>query len=114
MKPTIIACIPAYDEERTIARVVIEVGRYVDKVIVCDDGSKDLTGEIAGRLGAEVIRHERNMGYGAALHTLFKRAREIDPDVMVVLLNPCIPVLHRDQLKPCSLIGLLGLHGRQV
>jgi glycosyltransferase involved in cell wall biosynthesis len=42
--------------------------RYVDKVIVCDDGSTDLTGEIAGRLGAEVIRHERNMGYGDALH----------------------------------------------
>ena len=85
VKPTIIACIPAYNEERTIARVVIEVERYVDRVIVCDDGSTDLTGEIAGRLGAEVIRHERNMGYGAALHTLFKRAREIDPDVMVVL-----------------------------
>jgi hypothetical protein len=31
MKPTIIACIPAYNEERTIARVVIEVERYVDR-----------------------------------------------------------------------------------
>ena len=85
MKPTIIACIPAYNEERTIARVVVEAQRYVDKVIVCDDGSTDLTGEIARRLGAEVIKHEKNMGYGAALRTLFKRAREINPDVMVVL-----------------------------
>jgi hypothetical protein len=32
--------------------------------LLCDDGSTDLT----GRLGAEVIRHERNMGYGDALH----------------------------------------------
>jgi glycosyltransferase involved in cell wall biosynthesis len=62
VKPTIIACIPAYNEERTIARVVIEVERYVDRVIVCDDGSTDLTGEIAGRLGAEVIRHEKDIG----------------------------------------------------
>jgi glycosyltransferase involved in cell wall biosynthesis len=64
----IIACIPAYNEAETIARVVIEVERYVDRVVVCHDGSTDLTGEIAGRLGAEVIRHERNMGYGDVLH----------------------------------------------
>jgi glycosyltransferase involved in cell wall biosynthesis len=81
----IIACIPAYNEEKTIARVIVEVQKYVDKVIVCDDGSTDLTGEIARRLGAEVIRHERNMGYGAALATLFKAARELDASAMVVL-----------------------------
>jgi glycosyltransferase involved in cell wall biosynthesis len=54
-------------------------------VIVCDDGSKDMTGEIAERLGAEVIRHDRNMGYGAALASLFGRAREIGADAMVTL-----------------------------
>jgi len=85
LKPLIVACIPAYNEERTIARVIIEAQRYVDKVIVCDDGSTDLTGEIARRLGAEVVRHERNMGYGAALLTLFKAAREADASAMVVL-----------------------------
>jgi glycosyltransferase involved in cell wall biosynthesis len=84
-KHFIIACIPAYNEERTIARVVIEAQKYVDKVLVCDDGSRDLTGEIAERLGAEVIRHDRNMGYGAALASLFERAREMGPDVMVTL-----------------------------
>ena len=84
-KPYIIAAIPAYNEERTIARVVIEAQKYVDKVIVCDDGSTDLTGEIAKRLGAEVIRHEKNIGYGGALSSLFKRAREINPDAMIVL-----------------------------
>ena len=84
-KPYIIAAIPAYNEERTIARVIIETQKYVDKVIVCDDGSTDLTGEIAKRLGAEVIRHEKNIGYGGALSSLFKRAREINPDAMIVL-----------------------------
>jgi glycosyltransferase involved in cell wall biosynthesis len=84
-KYTVIACIPAYNEECTIAKVVILTQRYVDKVIVCDDGSTDMTGEIARRLGAEVIRHKKNMGYGAALRSLFKRAREVDPDVMVIL-----------------------------
>ena len=85
MKPLIVACIPAYNEERTVARVIIEAQRYVDKVIVCDDGSTDLTGEIARRLGAEVVRHERNMGYGAALSTLFRAARVADASAMVVL-----------------------------
>jgi glycosyltransferase involved in cell wall biosynthesis len=39
-----------------------------------------LTAEIAERLGAEVIRHERNLGYGAAIQSLFRRARELDAD----------------------------------
>lgn len=81
----IIACVPAYNEERTIAQVIIRTMKHVDKVIVCDDGSKDMTGEIAGRLGAEVIYHERNEGYGASLHSLFNRARELDANVTVTL-----------------------------
>jgi len=85
LKPLIVACIPAYNEERTIARVVVEAQRYVDKVIVCDDGSTDLTGEIARRLGAEVVRHERNMGKGAALRDLFRVVKEYDPKIIVVL-----------------------------
>lgn len=81
----VIVGIPAFNEEKTIARVVLEAQKYADRVVVCDDGSTDLTGKIAERLGAEVIRHERNMGYGAALSSLFKRAHEMGPDVMVIL-----------------------------
>ena len=84
-QPFIVALIPAYNEERTIAKIVLKTKKYVDKVIVCDDGSTDMTGEIAKALGVEVIRHERNMGYGAALISLFKRARELNPDVIVTL-----------------------------
>jgi len=85
LKPFVVAAIPAYDEEKTIARVVLEAQRFVDKVVVCDDGSRDMTAEIAERLGADVVRHERNFGYGAALQSLFKRARELGADVMVTL-----------------------------
>ncbi len=84
-KPHIIACIPAFNEERTIAGIIIKAQKYVDKVLVCDDGSQDLTGEIAARLGAEVIRHERNMGKGAAIKSLFKRSIELNPDIVVFL-----------------------------
>jgi len=81
----VVACIPAKDEEGTIAKVILKAMRYVDKVLVCDDGSTDLTGEIAARLGAEVIRHGRNMGYGAALRALFERAIGLGADVVVTL-----------------------------
>ena len=42
-KPFIVACIPAFNEERTIAGVVVLAMKHVDRVIVCDDVSRDLT-----------------------------------------------------------------------
>jgi len=59
--------------------------RYVDRVVVCDDGSRDLTGEIAGGLGAVVVRHDRNMGYGASLRGLFAEALRLVADVVVTM-----------------------------
>ena len=62
-----LACIPALNAEPTIGRVVLGCLKYVDIVLVCDDGSTDLTGAIAEKLGARVIKHDRNMGKGEAL-----------------------------------------------
>ena len=84
-RAVIVAGIPAFNEEKTIAKVVLLAQRHVDKIIVCDDGSSDLTGEIARGLDATVIQHERNLGYGAAIKSLFEEARAIDADVMVTL-----------------------------
>jgi len=81
----IVAAIPAFNEEATIARVVIGSGRYVDKVLVCDDGSSDMTGEIAERLGADVVRHERNLGKGAAIRSLFDFAKRLGADIVVTI-----------------------------
>jgi len=81
----IIACIPAFNEERNIGGVIVRAKRYVDRVVVCDDGSGDLTGAIAEGLGAVVVRHERNRGKGAALNSSFRYVRDLKPDVVVVL-----------------------------
>lgn len=81
----VVVGIPAFNEEKTIARVVLGAQKYADVVVVCDDGSTDLTCEIAKRLGAVVIRHEQNSGYGAALQSLFKKARLLKADVLVTL-----------------------------
>ena len=77
--------IPALNEEDSIAKVVIKSLEQAEKVVVCDDGSDDMTGRIAAGLGAEVIRHERNLGYGASLSSLFLRAKELEADVFVTL-----------------------------
>ncbi len=84
-KPLIVIGIPAYNEERSIAKVVLDAHRYADVVVVCDDGSSDMTGEIAEKLGATVVRHDKNKGYGAAMQSLFKETKRLDADVLVTL-----------------------------
>lgn len=81
--PRIAVVIPAFNEEQAIASVVLTAKKFADLVIVCDDGSQDMTGEIAKKLGAEVVAHRRNSGYGTALASLFTRARELGADIVV-------------------------------
>lgn len=85
IKPIVVVGIPAYNEERTIAKIVLNAQKFADIVVVCDDGSDDLTCTIAKRLGAEVIAHKKNSGYGAALQSIFKRAQELDADVLLTI-----------------------------
>jgi glycosyltransferase involved in cell wall biosynthesis len=80
-----VAVIPAYNEEYSIAKVVLGTRRYVDRVIVCDDGSKDMTSVIAEELGATVVRHGENRGKGEALRTLHKEIVKLDPDIIITV-----------------------------
>jgi len=75
--------IPAYNEEKNIAGIISRVKKYADSIIVCDDGSNDLTSEISEQLGAIVIKHSKNMGYGAAINSLFLKAKEVGSDVFL-------------------------------
>jgi len=68
-KKKVWAVIPAYNEEREIFGIIKKAGKYVDKVVVVDDGSKDLTNSIARAAGVVVICHIINLGKGAALKT---------------------------------------------
>lgn len=76
---------PAFNEEKYIGTLVLQARRYVDEVIVIDDGSTDDTVETAKLAGARVITHEKNRGYGAAIQSIFAEAKKLDPDVLVVL-----------------------------
>jgi len=81
----VIACIPAFNEEKVIANLIKDVSKYVDSVIVCDDGSTDGTVNEAKKSGAFVISHDKNLGKGAALKSLFNFARHSNADVIVTM-----------------------------
>ena len=80
-----LTCIPAFNEEHVIEKIVKEALRYSTNVVVCDDGSLDNTSEIAEKAGAYVITHKKNLGKGAALKSLFTYARHFDADVIVTI-----------------------------
>lgn len=81
----VLACIPAFNEEKVIQRIVAETLRYVDDVVVCDDGSYDKTSLLAEQAGAHVIKHKENRGKGAALKSLFNYAKNSNYEVFVTM-----------------------------
>jgi glycosyltransferase involved in cell wall biosynthesis len=82
---SVVAIIPAHNEERFIGSVVLKASQYAATVIVVDDGSDDATAEIAKAAGATVLRHPHNLGKGVALNTGFRAARNIGPAAVVIL-----------------------------
>jgi glycosyltransferase involved in cell wall biosynthesis len=79
-----VAVIPALDEAGNIGSVVDGIGRYVDKVVVVDNGSRDSTADVAREHGA-IVEHEPRRGYGAACHRGLARARALDASVVMIL-----------------------------
>ena len=79
----IIIGIPAFNEEKNIASIITKLTNITDTVIVCNDGSNDLTAEISEKMGAIVINHKKNLGYGGAIRSIFFKAKEMNGDVLV-------------------------------
>jgi glycosyltransferase involved in cell wall biosynthesis len=81
----VIAAIPAYNEERYIGSVLIKTKKYVNEIIVFDDGSTDDTSEIAKLAGATILRSDKNCGKGVALSSVIKETRRRLPNALVFL-----------------------------
>jgi glycosyltransferase involved in cell wall biosynthesis len=75
--------IPAFNEEKSIAAIIVKLKKKYKTIIVCDDGSSDLTGDIAKQLGVTVITHKKNSGYGSAIRSIFLKSRELEIDTLV-------------------------------
>ena len=64
-QPSIKVIIPAINEEDSIAKVIAEIPKICDEIIVVNNGSTDRTSETATKAGATVL-HEGKKGYGNA------------------------------------------------
>lgn len=85
LRSDVVAVIPAYQTAATIAAVVGGVRRYLERVVVVDDGSSDDTAQRAREAGAIVERLEPNRGKGAALRHGIDRALALGPRALVLL-----------------------------
>ena len=95
--------IPAFNEERAVARTVRSVPGFVDHVLVVDDASTDRTVNAARRLkrrGLELLRHPANRGVGAAIASGYRRALELGCDAAAVMAGD-------GQMDPLDLPRLL-------
>jgi len=77
--------VPSYNEARTIGKIIREVKALGLDIYVVDDGSSDDTAAIAVGERAVVIKHEENMGKGAAIRSGFKRALENNFDAVIII-----------------------------
>lgn len=81
----VVAIIPAYNEAASIYGVVEETRKYVDDVVVVDDGSGDNTSAVAEQAGARTLRQPRNMGKGKALQAGMDHAVLSEYDAAIFL-----------------------------
>jgi glycosyltransferase involved in cell wall biosynthesis len=103
---TVCVVVPAYNEEKLIARVLQTMPDYVDKIVVVDDKSSDGTTRIVRGLAEKsvgrivLIEHKKNQGVGAAISTGYKYARDNNMDATAVMAGDA-------QMDPADLPALL-------
>jgi glycosyltransferase involved in cell wall biosynthesis len=96
--------VPAYNEERLIARTLRRLPAYVAQAIVVDDGSQDRTSAVVAALvdaRIRLVRHGDNRGVGAAIVTGYRAALAAGADLLAVIAAD-------DQMDPGDLERLLG------
>ena len=81
----VVIAIPCFRNRPYIRDIVSRASKYIEQVIVIDDGSDDGTAEAAKAAGALVVNHATNRGYGEAMKSCFKAAKANDADILVIL-----------------------------
>jgi glycosyltransferase involved in cell wall biosynthesis len=83
----IVVVLPAYNASKTLRKTYDEIPfEIVDEVILVDDFSSDNTIELAKKLNiSHIIKHNSNKGYGANQKSCYKKALEIQSDIIIML-----------------------------
>jgi glycosyltransferase involved in cell wall biosynthesis len=102
--------VPAYCEEKLLARTLTTMPAFVDAIYVVDDGSPDDTSGAARRVDdarLRLLRHDTNRGVGAAIVTGYRAALAEHADVVAVMAGDA-------QMAPADLPAVLApvLEGR--
>jgi glycosyltransferase involved in cell wall biosynthesis len=95
--------VPAFDEERLVGETIRGIPDFVDRIFVVDDASRDATSERVDAVGdprVQLLRHEQNLGVGAAIATGYRRALEERIDVTCVMAAD-------NQMDPAELASLV-------
>ncbi len=84
--PIIDVIIPAYNEEKSLPKVIRDIPKLVRNIVVANNNSTDQTGEVAKAAGAQVV-FEAQKGYGKACLTAMDwiSKQSIQPDIVVFL-----------------------------
>lgn len=77
--------IPAFNEQRTIAEVVVRAHQFANTIIVVEDGSHDGTRGVLGTLPVTIVPHDRNRGKAASLISGFNAALGAGVDAVITL-----------------------------
>ena len=105
----VVVVLPAYRAALTLERTYREIPfDIVDEVILVDDASPDNTVDEAKRLGiSHIVRHEKNKGYGGNQKSCYRKALELDADIVVML--------HPDyQYTPKLIVAMVSLIGNDL
>ena len=87
-RPRRVIVLPAYRAAKTLVEVVGDIPQgHADRILLVDDASADATVSVASALHLDVIRHDRNLGYGGNQKTCYREALAMGADV-VVMLHP--------------------------
>ena len=103
---TVAVVVPAYNEEKLIAKTIMSIPDLVDRIIVVNDASTDRTTEIVEEKAKEnprvsLVSHNVNQGVGGAIVTGYKHARDLEMDITVVMAGDA-------QMDPRDFLNIIG------
>jgi glycosyltransferase involved in cell wall biosynthesis len=105
----VVVVLPAYNAARTLEQTYAEIPfDFVDDVVLVDDASRDDTSSVGEQIGIKhIIRHESNKGYGGNQKTCYKKALDLDADIVIML--------HPDyQYTPKLLLAMISIIGNEL
>ncbi|HSQ87161.1 MAG TPA: glycosyltransferase family 2 protein [Desulfobacterales bacterium] len=102
---TVAVVVPAYNEEKLIAKTITSIPELVDRIIVVNDAATDRTAEIVDGIAREdsrvlQLKHEANQGVGGAIVTGYKHARDLKMDITVIMAGDA-------QMDPRDFINII-------